>query len=327
MTPDTAMATCPNGEADGTGSACALDVNGVMRCNTQWAGSATTGAIAYAVYDATHTVCADEYCFWGGDVYGNKFCLEEDANDVTGVVITGGDIADDLNFRFNNGFNFYYLQDQGSAFLAEIYGNSGNDNIHGSHDTTKFSESLYGGPGVDYIWGYYGDDTIYGGDGYDLWLEGGDGNDTIYGGAGGDDIYCGAGDDTVYGGADADDLYGGDGLDSLYGEAGDDDIWGEGHADFVAGGPGMDDILGGPDNDTLHGNDHDDIVCDGDGNDTLTGDAGNDLIWGAAGSSDFANGGANASPTGDGCDGYGVSSTTINCEYLISTDPGCLAAP
>jgi Ca2+-binding RTX toxin-like protein len=73
-----------------------------------------------------------------------------------------------------------------------MYGNYGNDEIHG----TDKSDHLRGGPGNDIIYGYGGGDYIEDGDGNDT-LYGGDGDDVLVGGSGTDYFDCGEGHDIV----------------------------------------------------------------------------------------------------------------------------------
>jgi hypothetical protein len=103
-------------------------------------------------------------------------------------------------------------------------------------------------PGINaYALGGAGNDTLAGGDEYDI-LTGAGGNDRIigYGGddrlngsSGNDVLGGGAGDDRLYGGEGNDTLDGGDGADHLYGNGGDDAFVSyDNHTDFVSGGAG-----------------------------------------------------------------------------------------
>lgn len=82
--------------------------------------------------------------------------------------------------------------DNDSSRGAFMYGNYGNDEIHG----TDKSDHLRGGPGNDIIYGYGGGDYIEGGDGNDTFY-GGDGDDVLVGGPGSDFFDCGEGYDIV----------------------------------------------------------------------------------------------------------------------------------
>ena len=79
-----------------------------------------------------------------------------------------------------------------SAGGVFMYGNYGNDEIHGTDE----SDHLTGGPGNDIIYGYGGGDYIEGGEGNDT-LYGGDGDDVLVGGTGADYFDCGEGYDIV----------------------------------------------------------------------------------------------------------------------------------
>jgi RTX calcium-binding nonapeptide repeat (4 copies) len=79
-----------------------------------------------------------------------------------------------------------------SAGGAFMYGNYGNDEVHGTDE----SDHLTGGPGNDIIYGYGGGDYLEGGEGNDA-LYGGNGDDVLVGGPGGDYFDCGEGYDIV----------------------------------------------------------------------------------------------------------------------------------
>jgi hypothetical protein len=79
-----------------------------------------------------------------------------------------------------------------SAGGVFMYGNYGNDEIHGTDE----SDHLTGGPGNDIIYGYGGGDYIEGGEGNDT-LYGGNGDDVLVGGPGADYFDCGEGYDIV----------------------------------------------------------------------------------------------------------------------------------
>ena len=79
-----------------------------------------------------------------------------------------------------------------SAGGVFIYGNYGNDEIHGKDE----SDHLSGGPGSDMIYGNDGGDFIQGGPGIDS-LYGGAGDDVLSGGEGADYFDCGPGRDSI----------------------------------------------------------------------------------------------------------------------------------
>lgn len=79
-----------------------------------------------------------------------------------------------------------------SAGGVFMYGNYGNDEIHGTDE----SDHLTGGPGNDIIYGYGGGDYIEGGEGNET-MYGGDGDDVLVGGTGADYFDCGEGYDIV----------------------------------------------------------------------------------------------------------------------------------
>ena len=172
----------------------------------------------------------------------------------------------------------------------------------GSSDV--FRETLYGGPGNDYLSGGGGDDflsgdadndTLFGFGGNDI-LEGGHGTDRLMGGIGDDALLGGEGQDTLSGERGNDTLFGGADNDILEGDSlhpqltthGNDTLFGDAGADSLTGQGGDDVLIGGTENDVLYG-DHDalspalhghDVLYGDEGNDQLVGDSGNDILYG-----------------------------------------------
>lgn len=139
-------------------------------------------------------------------------------------------------------------------------------------------------------------DYIFGTDGNDIGIQGGEGNDHIYGGRGNDELYGGKGDDYIEGGQGGDELHGDDGHDKLVGMEGIDILNGGSGNDLLLGGSGNDQLYGGADNDYLNGASGDDLLDGGSGNDILVGGTGllkaeggdgNDIIY--ADSSNISN--------------------------------------
>lgn len=197
----------------------------------------------------------------------------------------------------------------GSFGADQLFGEDGNDELTGGGQ----NDLLVGGYGADTMWGDTGDDyivshwdgytdTIYGGDGVDLWeadftnyyaavnfaipastttvvaagmanfqnierldVIGTGFNDLIYGGNYTDYLTGGAGDDGLTGGSGTDYLDGGIGNDALLGGVGDDYLWGWTGTDYLIGNDGAD---------TLYGED---------GGDEMQGILGADQMWGGAG--------------------------------------------
>ena len=88
-----------------------------------------------------------------------------------------------------------------SCMSVEVFGDAGNDLIHGSRSNDILhggdgNDSLFGGRGNDKLFGDAGNDILLGNQGRD-YLEGGDGDDTLIGGSGcRDSLVGGAGNDT-----------------------------------------------------------------------------------------------------------------------------------
>jgi Ca2+-binding RTX toxin-like protein len=126
----------------------------------------------------------------------------------------------------DNGGNLRYVIEWDAGLLSDdlaidtINGGDGNDYIYGYGG----ADILDGGEGDDIILGGDGDDTIIGSNGNDVHY-GQDGNDTIGGGGGADYLYGGAGDDIIDGGNVGDVIYGNEGSDTLDGGNGGDTIY------------------------------------------------------------------------------------------------------
>ena len=138
----------------------------------------------------------------------------------------------------------------------------------------------------DTIYGYGGDDTLYGTSDRDF-IYGGSGDDTIYGGANRDRLFGGGDDDTLYGGSGHDFLYGSSGDDTLHGDDGRDHLYGDEGDDTLYGGGERDRLYGNEDDDTLYGGESNDVLSGGDDDDTLYGGGGSDILYGDSGADVF----------------------------------------
>jgi VCBS repeat-containing protein len=126
----------------------------------------------------------------------------------------------------------------GESFMARfIFGSWGNDTIYGS----DHGEFIFSFSGNDTIYAGGGDDVVFAGRGRDF-VDGGEGDDLIFAGRGNDTVIGGEGEDIVFGGRGADIIYGGQDQDILFGNRG---------SDFLDGGEGGDLVFGGRGNDTL----------------------------------------------------------------------------
>jgi len=96
----------------------------------------------------------------------------------------------------------------------------------GQADTMDGNDTIYGGRGVDTLYGNSGNDLIYGGRGSGDSL---DASDFIYAGMGNDTVYGNGGNDTCYSGSGSDVFYGGNGKDVFFSQA--EDVF----ADYQAG--------------------------------------------------------------------------------------------
>jgi Ca2+-binding RTX toxin-like protein len=150
---------------------------------------------------------------------------------------------------------------------------SNNVTIEGNKGDDVIASYLIGASDV-FIFGGQDNDTImnYGSNAY---IEGGIGDDSIVGYEGNDSL---PGGDTILGGDGNDTVVAGDKNDLIDGGAGDDSI---------LGGYGDDDITGGDGNDYIMGEKGDDIITGGIGNDKISGGKGIDTIIGGEGADDY----------------------------------------
>ncbi len=158
----------------------------------------------------------------GDSVYGgagNDLFIISDAGF---ALIDGGDGIDTISWDESTAVNGQELTltTGGATNFENIYGTSATETIKGDDNANILRGGL---GGADTIYGYAGNDILYGhGQGGD------DPNDsnytdakTLYGGAGNDNLYGGYGDDTLDGGTGIDTLTGGNGIDTFVIRAGD----------------------------------------------------------------------------------------------------------
>ncbi|MFN8193621.1 MAG: calcium-binding protein [Nocardioidaceae bacterium] len=128
------------------------------------------------------------------------------------------------------------------TMFIEIWPRLGDDVVDGSSLSAKYrlwvlcdkgNDTVYTGPGDDFVNGAQNDDVIYGNAGND-WLRGG------------------ANDDKVWGGDGNDKIVGQDNHDLIYGEGGDDLLYGAFGPDTIWGGEGTDRIVCGGGDDTAY---------------------------------------------------------------------------
>ncbi|MCI0584884.1 MAG: hypothetical protein L0227_18675, partial [Chloroflexi bacterium] len=128
----------------------------------------------------------------------------------------------------------------GDPMTVRMFGGFGNDTLIGGDSF----DLLFGGPGWDTLQGNERADLLIGG-GHRDWLFGGEGPDLLAGNTGPDHLFGGLGNDAMFGGIGHDQLFGGAGNDLMGGQLGfdyihgginDDVIGGGGHADVLRGG-------------------------------------------------------------------------------------------
>lgn len=153
-------------------------------------------------------------------------------DDIIGVSIVSGSVRTSLNGVI---LNF----DANDVQRISVLGLTGSDRISVGLGVSNIyisggegDDSLFGADGNDRLDGGPGNDLIKGSDGDDS-LTGGDGDDTMYGQIGNDLLEGGSGNDKMLGGDDDDTLYGNDGDDRLYGEDGIDRLLGGGGRNYI----------------------------------------------------------------------------------------------
>jgi Ca2+-binding RTX toxin-like protein len=186
------------------------------------------------------------------------------------------------------------------AYIENVIGSSGNDNITGDSLDNIFS----GGAGADTLVGSFGEDTLAGGAGNDT-LTGGDGIDTAdySSAAAGVTVNLNSGTASNDGDGGSDTL---SGIENAIGSAYNDTITGDSNASVLVGGAGADTLDGWHGNDTLFG---------GAGNDTLTGHNGTDTA-------DYSADGAGVTVnlgTGSATDGGGGTDTLSGIENVTGS--------
>ncbi len=264
--------------------------------------------------------------------------VDKDGKPAFAIDSTTGEItvndADDLDFKNNPSFQLKVRVSDGinTSALANVTININDapgvliDETSVTNNRFKGSpgnDTINGGAGNDFLYGFAGNDSLTGGAGNDN-LYGEAGRDTLIGGAGNDNLYGEVGNDTLIGSAGNDNLYGGQGDDSIDGGDGIDTLRETADVDFkltnnqltglgtdslvniervaLTGGEsankidasaftGLAYLYGKGGNDFLTGGSGNDNLYGEVGDDTLIGGAGNDLIKGGEGN-DLIKGGA-----------------------------------
>jgi hypothetical protein len=176
-----------------------------------------TGTGLVSVFDANDVPRIFFNGLGGNDVFTSNSSIE--------TIAHGGAGDDDIN---------------GGWGRVELYGDSGNDNLHAGN-------LAYG-----VMLGGYGNDTLRSGArGMDLLGE--EDDDLLVGGYGNDYLSGGSGNDFLFGREGNDSLSGNAGNDQLQGGDGNDKLWGQDGFDIVMGDAGRDTISGGADRDVLDG--------------------------------------------------------------------------
>ena len=247
---------------------------------------------------ATPTVIAISDGFRQGDYYGN---FKYKNGDIASGTVTNYNYFEGYAIQYSatglklNAKTVQNLVNSGNADGLMALALNGNDIIDASSlgDTSpgeventlwgfNGNDKIYGSAGIDDISGGNGNDLINGDEGDDI-LSGDNGNDVINGGNGVDILFGGDGNDKIYGSAGIDDISGGNGNDLINGDEGDDILSGDNGNDVINGGNGVDILFGGDGNDKIYGGEGDDSLFGNNGNDVINGGNGDDLIFGELG--------------------------------------------
>ncbi len=268
----------------------------------------------------------DTFLIMSGTDNADQFnvSLMEDAY----LEIVGGEGNDTYLIALNDGiFRLSYFTSQ-AGIVADLSAGLVSDDGHGGQDTiviqpndsgtfqflgTDFNDSIMGSVRDDVFFLLSGNDTLDGGQGYDVLryqsseitsginadLELGQ-IESVWEGRASLDFVSNIeeirgsdnGDDTIQGDANANTFLGNDGNDSLVGRGGDDSlmggdgndrILGQDGDDLLKGGVGYDQVYGGAGNDTILGGDYSDTLGGAEGDDSILGENGGDEIYGGNG--------------------------------------------
>ncbi|MGQ0824838.1 MAG: calcium-binding protein [Actinomycetota bacterium] len=258
--------------------------NGVERVRiSAGAGDDAITASAHPLSRPPASTSIEGFGSVGNDVFlsgpGNDFFLGEGGDDSFYSLVPndGADIFDDTDG--NNRASYSPRSDPIVVRLDGLANDGGRDGVEG--DNLRFSGTLEGGSGNDFLRGAHNTRQISAGPGHDR-VEGGSCLDHIDGGPGNDVLEGGPGNDIVVGRDGNDELYGGyagdvlvatptpgvatvassspspcgrsdSELDTLDGGTGNDKLIGGVGNDLMRGGPGDDELLGGLGGDDLLG--------------------------------------------------------------------------
>ena len=258
-------------------------------------GGASRDYAGYELSDAGVTVNLATGTVEGGHAEGDTLTSIENvwgsryADSITGEAginnFVGGAGADTLDGGAGSDRAWYVHSDAGvTVNLVTGTGQGG----HAEGDTLTGIESVWGSHHADHLigdghqlFGWFGNDTLDGGDGADM-LDGGAGNDWLSGGAGADVLDGGGGDwnFATYSNSDA-----GVTINLAAGEAEGGHAEGDTLTNIlgVVGSNQADHLIGHDEHNNLHGGDGDDTLEGGAGDDWLRGDAGADMLIGGAG--------------------------------------------
>ncbi len=221
----------------------------------------------------------------GNIIYRRSICSTYNGTDPmliadVGLLTGGGTFT---SFGVSNGIKRY--QDENGAKLGIVMASSNinlnTEELNGILGSNQNDTFVAGSNNGVMLSGLGGNDTLVGGDGVDF----------IVGGEGSDSIFAGSGDDILM--IDAQDVFidGGDGndtaivitsqevtlnlatsnIEAVLGNVGNDTLYSTGATDVViSGGGGDDSIGGGSGDDILEGGEGDDVIDGGDGRDTVT---------------------------------------------------------
>ncbi|MEN6422886.1 MAG: calcium-binding protein [Smithella sp.] len=246
-------------------------------------------------------------CYEGGAnwISGGDGCDFLDGDNSSSCIIEG-EAGSDIVFGGINGNSQLFGDSYGDMAMLIAEGETAEDSgVKGDVVAVYWGDNyLYGSDGYDIMWGGIGKDLIVAGGGNDLILGDGGSIAAYYGdnynwsftidvsgdtytpvitGLAGFEMNAPSGDDDViYTGTGNDFVQAGGGDDEVYGGMGNDSIFGEAGYDFIEGGDG-DDFLVGDNGDLLADSlNGGDYIDGGAGNDQIIGNGGDDELFGGA---------------------------------------------